>query len=142
MCILCRQMVKSSHRYLPNSFFIWIYFGLYVSGCPSQISCGFKWSHANKNYCPVEWKRPNMTTRHVYVGILCVWMYFFYLIYIVTYDERKVARIVLFYSFVILNFTPLNLFTIYPFLLCGYSAYHSGSFMWKNGWNLLFEQCG
>lgn len=40
---------------------------------------------------------------------------FFYLIYVLTYGKRKVVRIVLFYSFVILNFTPLNLFTIYPF---------------------------
>lgn len=122
-------------------FFIWIYFGLCVSGCPSRISCGFKWNHANKNYCPDEWKRPNMSTRHLYVGFLCVceWLNFFDLIYVVTYGERKIASIVLFYSFVILNFTPLNVFTIYPFLLCGHSAYHSESFMWKNACFLLFE---
>lgn len=48
---------------------------------------------------------------------VCECKFFLHLIYVVTYGKRKVVGIVLFYSFVILNFTPLNLFTIYPFFI-------------------------
>lgn len=70
----------------------------------------------------VNEKRSNMPARHLYVGILCVcvceWRFFpFSLCRNGRTDKSSVVRIVLFYSFVIINFNPLKLFTILPFFI-------------------------